>query len=78
MSSNHISYAPQDPWIFEGTVKENILFGSKFEPSWYAEVLRACALEKDLDCLANRDDTRLGANGSGLSGGQKARVSLAR
>ncbi|XP_057563694.1 ATP-binding cassette sub-family C member 4-like isoform X2 [Hippopotamus amphibius kiboko] len=73
-----IMYVSQQPWVFSGTVKSNILFGKKYEKERYEEVIKACALEKDLQVLENKDLTELGDGGTTLSAGQKARVSLAR
>ncbi|KAG5204285.1 hypothetical protein JEQ12_002261 [Ovis aries] len=73
-----IAYASQQPWVFPGTVKSNILFGKKYEEDRYEEVIRACALEEDLQLLEEGDLTEIGDRGTPLSEGQKARVSLAR
>lgn len=73
-----VSYASQKPWVFSGTVKENILFGSPFDTDRYNAVVQACALNKDIDGFANGELTVIGDSGVSLSGGQKARVSLAR
>ncbi|KAL5503399.1 hypothetical protein EMCRGX_G010341 [Ephydatia muelleri] len=73
-----ISYVAQDPWLFCGTIRENIVFGSPLYVDWYDTVLNACALSQDLEKLPNRDLTIIGERGVTLSGGQKARVSLAR
>lgn len=73
-----IAYVPQVPWIMNATVKENILFGFKEDPDFYVKVLDACALTKDLDVLPNGDLTQVGEKGISMSGGQKARLSLAR
>ena len=73
-----ISYAPQVPWIQQATLRENILFGSKFQKARYDAVLRCCALEKDIETLPLGDSTEIGEKGVNLSGGQKQRVSLAR
>ncbi|XP_040091303.1 multidrug resistance-associated protein 4-like, partial [Oryx dammah] len=73
-----IAYVSQQPWLFPGTVKSNILFGKKYEKERYEEVIKACALEKDLKFLEEGDLTEIGDRGTPLSEGQKARVSLAR
>ena len=114
-----VSYASQDPWVFSGTVRENILFGQPYQPEWYDTVVQACALDKvsvcsslglhctrpvllhlwfaesppffkpipslpsppfsqDIDQLVEGDQTLVGERGVTLSGGQKARINLAR
>ncbi|XP_070641619.1 ATP-binding cassette sub-family C member 4-like [Bos indicus] len=73
-----IAYVSQQPWLFPGTVRSNILFGKKYEEERYKEVIKACALEEDLQNLKERDLTVTGDGGTPLSEGQKARVSLAR
>ncbi|XP_073971785.1 ATP-binding cassette sub-family C member 4-like isoform X2 [Rhodnius prolixus] len=74
-----ISYTSQEPWIFPGSVRQNILFGSVFEKSKYNKVLRACALDMDLESLPLGDLTEIGGKGGiALSTGQKARINLAR
>ncbi|KNZ78578.1 ATP-dependent bile acid permease [Termitomyces sp. J132] len=73
-----ISYASQSPWLRHQSIRENILFGSPFDPVRYAAVIDACALRPDLDVLEDGDMTEIGARGVSLSGGQKARVALAR
>ncbi|XP_061290381.1 ATP-binding cassette sub-family C member 4-like [Bos javanicus] len=73
-----IAYVSQQHWVFPGTVRSNILFGKKYEKERYEEVIRACALEEDLQKLSKGDLTVTGDGGTPLSEGQKARVSLAR
>ncbi|XP_011404304.1 PREDICTED: multidrug resistance-associated protein 7-like isoform X1 [Amphimedon queenslandica] len=68
----------QESWIQYATVKENILFGLPYDPDRYAAVVYACALEEDLKSLPAGDQTEVGENGVTLSGGQKARLALAR
>ncbi|XP_014806693.1 PREDICTED: multidrug resistance-associated protein 7 [Calidris pugnax] len=70
--------ATQEPWIQFTTVRENILFGRKYDARLYEEVVEACALSKDLNILPAGDQTEVGENGVTLSGGQKARIALAR
>lgn len=73
-----IAFVAQTPWLEGASLRDNILFGLPLIESRYEEVLRACALKKDLEILTDGDKTELGANGINLSGGQKWRVSLAR
>ncbi|XP_065758078.1 ATP-binding cassette sub-family C member 4-like [Muntiacus reevesi] len=73
-----IAYVSQQPWVFPGTVRSNILFGKKYEKERYEEVIKACALEEDLQSLEEEDLTEIAERGTPLSEGQKARVSLAR
>jgi len=73
-----VAYAAQSPWIQNATVRENILFGSPYDRDWYNRVVYACALASDFDQLADGDQTEIGERGINLSGGQKARVALAR
>ncbi|NWI03817.1 MRP7 protein, partial [Tichodroma muraria] len=70
--------ATQEPWIQFTTVRENILFGREYDARLYKEVLEACALSEDLNILPASDQTEVGENGVTLSGGQKARIALAR
>lgn len=76
--SGKVAYVSQVPWIINGTVRENILFGHKYDPAFYQHVLKACALTVDLTVLPKGDKTEVGEKGISLSGGQKARLSLAR
>ncbi|ODV79720.1 uncharacterized protein CANTADRAFT_25606 [Suhomyces tanzawaensis NRRL Y-17324] len=73
-----VAYVSQVPWIMNGTVKDNILFGHRYDPEFYQHVLKACALTIDLKILPKGDQTEVGEKGISLSGGQKARLSLAR
>lgn len=73
-----IAYCAQIPWILHGTVKDNILFGSPYEPTRFAEVITKCALEADMEELRDGPETVIGERGVNLSGGQKARLGLAR
>ncbi|NXS87197.1 MRP4 protein, partial [Erpornis zantholeuca] len=76
--TGRIAYVSQQPWVFSGTVRSNILFDKEYEKEKYEKVLKVCALKKDLELLANGDLTVIGDRGATLSGGQKARVNLAR
>ncbi|XP_028632028.1 canalicular multispecific organic anion transporter 1 [Grammomys surdaster] len=73
-----IAYVPQQSWIQNGTIKDNILFGSEYNEKKYQQVLEACALLPDLEMLPGGDMAEIGEKGINLSGGQKQRVSLAR
>uniref|UniRef100_A0A8C5L1S6 Multidrug resistance-associated protein 1 n=1 Tax=Jaculus jaculus TaxID=51337 RepID=A0A8C5L1S6_JACJA len=73
-----VSYVPQQAWIQNDSLRENILFGHPLQERYYQAVLEACALLPDLDILPSRDRTEIGEKGVNLSGGQKQRVSLAR
>ncbi|KAG8328059.1 Canalicular multispecific organic anion transporter 1 [Homalodisca vitripennis] len=77
-TKGRIAYVPQQAWIQNTTVKENILFGSNYESKKYSHTVEACALRQDLDMLPGGDSTEIGEKGINLSGGQKQRVSLAR
>lgn len=66
------------PWVQNATAKENIVFGSEFDEKKYASIVYACSLESDFDVLPGGDQTEIGERGITLSGGQKARINLAR
>ncbi|KAG8268119.1 Multidrug resistance-associated protein 7 [Homalodisca vitripennis] len=72
------AYVPQTPWLQRGTVRDNILFGKPFDGTKYKAVLEACALTRDIEGLPGGDLTGVGEGGATLSGGQRARVALAR
>ncbi|KAI5634784.1 ABC transporter transmembrane region domain-containing protein [Phthorimaea operculella] len=73
-----ISYASQEPWLFVGTVRQNILFGLPYDRTRYKKVVTACALLRDFELLPGGDSTLVGERGISLSGGQRARIGLAR
>ncbi|KAF9427097.1 hypothetical protein BGZ94_005480 [Podila epigama] len=73
-----IAYVPHDAWLLNATLKENILFGSPFDRKKYNDILRVCALTRDLTLLSAGDETEIGERGINLSLGQRQRVSLAR
>ncbi|MCO5605565.1 hypothetical protein L7F22_059748 [Adiantum nelumboides] len=75
---HNIAYVPQQPWILNATVRENVIFMSPFDPERYQRTIAACALEHDIALFAGGHDTEIGVKGINLSGGQKARISLAR
>lgn len=76
--SGTIAYASQTPWITNDTVKNNILFGHRFDQAFYESTIEACQLLPDLKILPDGDETQVGEKGVSLSGGQKARLALAR
>ncbi|CAE6428317.1 unnamed protein product [Rhizoctonia solani] len=73
-----IAYAPQDAWIMNATIRENILFSHRYHEEFYDIVIDACALRPDLAQFTDGDLTQVGEKGITLSGGQRARISLAR
>ncbi|RLU20387.1 hypothetical protein DMN91_006996 [Ooceraea biroi] len=73
-----ISYASQEAWLFGGTVRENILFGQPYDKDRYVQVTNVCALIKDFRQFPQGDMTIVGDRGVSLSGGQRARINLAR
>ncbi|KAL4931668.1 putative ABC bile acid transporter [Aspergillus undulatus] len=73
-----VAYCAQEAWLVNDTIKENITFASPFDQRRYDAVIKACALERDLEILDAGDETLVGEKGIGLSGGQKQRISLAR
>lgn len=73
-----VAYVAQAPWIMNATVRSNIVFGHKFDPQFYQKTVEACALKDDFKALPDGDETEVGEKGISLSGGQKARLSLAR
>lgn len=73
-----IAYCSQSAWLLNDTLRNNILFGSEYDPERYKAVINACALSRDLEILDAGDKTEIGEKGITLSGGQKQRVSLAR
>ncbi|XP_062957104.1 cystic fibrosis transmembrane conductance regulator [Cynocephalus volans] len=76
--SGRISFCSQFSWIMPGTIKENIIFGVSYDEYRYRSVIKACQLEEDISKFAEKDNTILGEGGITLSGGQRARISLAR
>lgn len=77
-NSNSIAYCSQSPWLMQASIEENILFGSEMDIKRFQDVLEACALLPDLAQLKDGAATEIGEKGVSLSGGQKARVALAR
>ena len=73
-----LALVSQQAWIFNASLRENILMGSPMNMVWYSKVLEACALTSDLKLLSHGDQTEIGERGVTLSGGQRQRVNLAR
>ncbi|XP_023965599.2 multidrug resistance-associated protein 1 isoform X4 [Chrysemys picta bellii] len=73
-----VAYVPQQDWIQNASVEENIIFGEEMDESWYNRVIDACALQPDLESFPAGSKSEIGEKGINISGGQKQRVSLAR
>uniref|UniRef100_A0A8C0H8W7 ABC-type glutathione-S-conjugate transporter n=1 Tax=Chelonoidis abingdonii TaxID=106734 RepID=A0A8C0H8W7_CHEAB len=73
-----VAYVPQQDWIQNASVEENIIFGDQMDESWYNRVIDACALQPDLESFPAGSKSEIGEKGINISGGQKQRVSLAR
>jgi len=73
-----VAYCAQDPWIFEGSLRENIIFSEEYDERRFSDAISSAALHKDLEILPGGDNAMLGSRGVALSSGQQARVSLAR
>lgn len=72
------AYVPQSPWILTGNIRENILFGNKYDSAKYNRTVKACALTKDFELFSCGDLTEIGERGINMSGGQKQRIQIAR
>ncbi|KAJ7623378.1 P-loop containing nucleoside triphosphate hydrolase protein [Roridomyces roridus] len=73
-----VSYAPQNPWIMSATIRDNIVFNHVYDEDYYNTVIEACALGPDLALFPDGDLSEVGEKGISMSGGQRARISLAR
>lgn len=78
VNTDKVAYCPQAPWIVSGTVRDNIVFGGEYDEAKFNQVVADCALTRDLTLLPKGADSLIGERGVTLSGGQKARLSLAR
>ncbi|PIL27467.1 ATP-binding cassette transporter [Ganoderma sinense ZZ0214-1] len=76
--SSTAAYVPQTAWIMNATLRQNIIFGQPEDDERLHEIVEACCLGPDLEMLPHGEQTEIGEKGINLSGGQKARVSLAR
>lgn len=72
------AYVAQSPWVMNASVRDNILFSHRWDPEFYERTIKACALTEDFASLPDGDKTEVGERGISLSGGQKARLTLAR
>lgn len=72
------AFAPQSPWLISDTIRSNIIGTGVFDPVWYNQVIDACALRDDVASMAHGDQELVDGGGSNLSGGQQARVGVAR
>jgi ABC-type multidrug transport system fused ATPase/permease subunit len=77
-SYDTLAYAAQDPWIMNGSVRDNITLGSHLNQEWYDKIVDACGLRLDFSQFGNGDQTIVGDRGIQCSGGQRARIGLAR
>ncbi|XP_076388016.1 putative multidrug resistance-associated protein lethal(2)03659 isoform X2 [Megachile rotundata] len=77
-TTGKISFADQRPWIFASSIRQNILFGQPYNEKRYNEVIKVCQLKRDIDSFTHKDSTMVGERGINLSGGQRARINLAR
>lgn len=73
-----VAYVPQQPFIVAGSIKHNILFGHSYDAAWFQQVISCCAMERDVQRWDNGVETIVGERGVLLSGGQRARLGLAR
>ncbi|KAF5283715.1 hypothetical protein FQR65_LT13750 [Abscondita terminalis] len=76
--NGEVSYASQEPWLFTGSVQQNIIFNKPYETGKFKNTVNKCSLKRDLQLLPLGDTTIVGERGVTLSGGQRARISLAR
>ncbi|KAH7141839.1 putative multidrug resistance-associated protein, partial [Dactylonectria macrodidyma] len=77
-SSKDIAYCSQTPWIYEGTIRDNIVGQAELNNPWYQSVIRSCELDVDIGRTPGGDAAAVGSRGSRLSGGQRQRIAIAR
>ncbi len=77
-NNSFIGYVADSPWLINMSLQDNITFGFPFDSKRYYKVIKACALQPDIDILPSGDATEIGERGINLSGGQKQRIALAR
>jgi len=73
-----IAYASQESWSFNSSILQNIMFGKPYDQKKFNEVIAVCAMKRDLKIFPYAERTLVGERGVSLSGGQKARITLAR
>lgn len=73
-----VAYCPQQPFLIHASIRDNILWGTPYDEVRYKTVVHCCALERDLEIWSNGENTIVGEEGTVCSGGQKARIALAR
>jgi len=76
--NGNITYVAQKPWIVNATIKDNITFENEYDERAYEEAITSSCLRSDLETFIKKDETEIGEKGVNLSGGQKARIALAR
>lgn len=74
VNRSSLAYCDQKPWLRNGTIRNNIVGENDYDDTWYRRVIRACCLDQDLAQMPQGDESKVGTNGSKLSGGQKHRV----
>ncbi|OOF98777.1 hypothetical protein ASPCADRAFT_394152 [Aspergillus carbonarius ITEM 5010] len=78
VTTSRLAYCPQVPWIFNDTIRQNIIVGSEYDSKWYEFAIWACGLKQDFSSMPGGDLYRAGTDGLALSGGQKQRIALCR
>ncbi|KAH6648013.1 putative multidrug resistance-associated protein [Truncatella angustata] len=78
LPSRDIAYCSQTPWIYEGTIRDNIIGQSEMDDPWYQSVIQGCELDVDIGQAPEGDAASVGSRGSKLSGGQRQRIAIAR
>lgn len=73
-----VFYVQQEPWVFSASLRQNIIFDKPYIKEKFNKVIKACSLETDLKLMSDGEKTIIGEKGINLSGGQRARVGLAR
>ncbi|KAL4477434.1 hypothetical protein ABPG74_002584 [Tetrahymena malaccensis] len=76
--NGNIAYVSQNHWLQNKTIRENILFGTEYDPVWYNQCVESCDLRVDFDSFSKNDDKLIGPGGSNLSGGQRQRIAICR